>query len=159
MSDHDETVLPISPGPLILVAADDLTHRSIVTRMVRVLGFPVRSCAGSYPALRFLREHRGDVRLILADLAMKHMDGGELAERAKDLDPRVRVVLMAAPTDPHVADLIGGYYDLPFLSKPVSFADLAAVVRKVLGAAPHPTPDPPIMTRPRRRRSSGQHSV
>lgn len=57
MSDHDETVLPIATGPLVLVVADDLTHRSIVTRMVRAMGFRVRSCPGSTAALAFLREH------------------------------------------------------------------------------------------------------
>jgi two-component system cell cycle sensor histidine kinase/response regulator CckA len=157
MPDHDETT-PINPGPLILVAADDQTHRAIVTRMVRTLGFPVHNCAGSFAALQFLREQRGEVRLLLADLAMRRMDGGELAERGKDLDPRLGVVLMAAPTDPHVAELLGGYYDLPFLNKPVSFADLAAMLRHLLGPAPRAPTDPQIMTRPRRRRGSGQHS-
>jgi hypothetical protein len=37
MSDPDEIVLPLTAGPLVLVVADDLTHRSIVSRMVRTL--------------------------------------------------------------------------------------------------------------------------
>jgi CheY-like chemotaxis protein len=159
MSDHDETVLPLEPGPLILVVADDITHRSIVARMVRTLGYPVRNCSSSHAALRFQREHPQQVRLMLADLALKRMDGGELAERAKDREPSVRVVLMAAPNDPHVADLIGGYFDLPFLAKPVSFADLAGLLRALLGPAPNSPPEPAIMTRLRHRRPSGQHSA
>jgi len=95
---------------------------------------------------------------MLADLAMRRMDGGQLAERGKDLDPRLGVVLMAAPSDPHVADLLGGYYDVPFLTKPVSFADLAAMLQQLLGPAPQSPLDPPIMARPRQRRGSGQHS-
>jgi CheY-like chemotaxis protein len=61
------------------------------------------------------------------------MDGGELAERAKDLDPHLHVVLMAGLTDPHLDALVAGYQDLPFITKPVSF----------LGAcqcAPRPSP-------------------
>ena len=57
MSDHDETRPADRDRALILVVADDLTHRSIVTRMVRAMGFRVRSCQGSAAALAFLREH------------------------------------------------------------------------------------------------------
>ena len=84
---HHEEVLSLTPGPLVLVVADELTHRSIVARMVRTLGYPVRTCGSSSAALRFLREHPREVRLLLADLALRRMDRGELAERARDLRP------------------------------------------------------------------------
>ena len=74
-------------GPLVLVVADDLTHRSIVTRMVRMMGFRVRSCPGSAAALAFVREHPGEAALLLTDLALERMDGYELSERARDLVP------------------------------------------------------------------------
>lgn len=159
MSEDDETVLPIVPGPLVLVVADDLTHRSIVSRMVRTLGLPVRSCTGSAAALRFLREHPREVRLLLADLALERMDGGELAERARDLDPRVRVVLMVGLQDPHLDDLMAGYHDVPVVPKPVSFADLAGVLQDMFGAMAVASGDPASIARPRRRRSSGQHRI
>jgi hypothetical protein len=46
--------------------------------------------------------------------------GGELAERVKDLYPRLPVALIAASDDPHADDLLEGYADLPFLQKPVA---------------------------------------
>jgi CheY-like chemotaxis protein len=156
MLDHDEPILPLDPGPLILVVADELTHRSIVTRMARALGYPVRSCPSSPAALRFLREHPREVRLLLADLALARMDGGELAERARDLDPRLRVVLMVSPGDPHIDALLSGYHDVPVLAKPVHFSELARLLTDLLGtpaAAPNGVAD-----RPRsQRRRSGQH--
>ncbi len=158
MPDHEEaTLLPFTPGPLVLVVADELTHRSIVSRMVRAMGFPVRSCAGGPAALAFLREHPREVKLLLADLALRRMDGGELAERARDLDPGLRIVLMAAPDDAHVDDLLAGYSYLPFVPKPVHFAELAGVLYDQLGARAAAPGDPPSMTRLQRRRGSGQH--
>jgi hypothetical protein len=89
------------------------------------------------------------------------MDGGELAERAKDLDPSLIAMLMADPTDRHLHDLISGYGDLPFVAKPVGFADLAEKLERLLGIPATPTISPPSMDPPRsrRRRTSGHHEV
>jgi FixJ family two-component response regulator len=88
------------------------------------------------------------------------MDGGELAERAKDLDPTLIVMLMAGPTDPHAGDLLSGYGDLPFVPKPVSFTDLAEKLERLLGIPAQPTSPPRSMASARRRerrRPSGSH--
>jgi two-component system, cell cycle sensor histidine kinase and response regulator CckA len=162
VSDEDDlVVLPFDSGPLVLVVDDELTPRSIVTRLVRTLGYQARSCPGGLPALRFLEAHPGAVRLLLADLDMPRMDGGELAERARDLDPRLRVVLMAGPGDAHVDALLAGYRDVPFLPKPVSLGALAEALEDLLGA-PGRLSDArlPMPPRPRaRRRSSGHHQI
>jgi CheY-like chemotaxis protein len=154
--------LPIDPGPLVLVVDDELTPRSIVTRMVRSLGYQARSCQSGRAALRFLEAHLREVRLLLADLGMPKMDGGELAERARDLDPRLVVVLMAGPDDPHVGELLSGYRDYPFVPKPVSFGDLAEKLERLLGIPSRPTSYPLSMGPPRprtRRRTSGHYEV
>jgi hypothetical protein len=49
---------------------------------------------------------------------MPLMDGGELAERIRDLDPKVPIVLMSAPLSDEAAELLAGYSDLPLLPKP-----------------------------------------
>src|SRR5947207_8212705 len=129
--------------------------------MVRSLGYQARGCHSGRAALSFLKGHPREVRLLLADLGMPQMDGGELAERAKDLDPSLVAMLMAAPGDPDLRDLISGYGDLPFLAKPVSFADLAEKLERLLGIPATPTISPPSMDPPRsrRRRTSGHHEV
>ena len=161
MTAEDVKVLPLNPGPLVLVVDDEVRPRSTITRMVGSLGYQVRSCHDGRAALRFLKAHPREVRLLLADLGMPRMDGGELAERAKDLDPRLIAVLMADPTDPHLHDLISGYAGFPFVPKPVRFADLAEKLERLLGIPAAPTTAPPSMDPPRSRRlrSSGQHRV
>ena len=62
-------------GTLVLVVDDELTPRSIVSRMLRTLGYPVRSCPAARDALRFLESHPREVRLLLTDLIMPRMDG------------------------------------------------------------------------------------
>jgi CheY-like chemotaxis protein len=161
MLDHVDTddVLPLDPRPLVLVVDDSLRSRSIVTRMVRTLGYQARSCPTGAAALRFVKERPGAVRVVLADLGMPRMDGGELAERVKELYPRLPVALMVSSGDPHADDLLEGYADLPFLQKPVALGPLAELLLDVLGS-PTPPPDPGSKRRVvARRRSSDQHRV
>jgi hypothetical protein len=89
------------------------------------------------------------------------MDGGELAERAKDLDPRLMVMLMADPRDRTLDGLLSGYGDFPFLPKPVSLGDLAEKLERLLSIPVGPTNPPRSMiSRSRgRRRTSGHHEV
>jgi CheY-like chemotaxis protein len=153
-------VLPLVPGPLVLVVEDELTRRSIVTRMVRTLGYQARSCRGGREALRFLEAHRREVRLLLADLGMPRMDGGELAERARDLDPTLEIILMVGQGDAHLGELLSAYRDLPFLWKPISFGELAEKLEYLIGPTTPPPSQPPSLGRARaRRRTSGHQEV
>jgi CheY-like chemotaxis protein len=82
MPQEDAPRLPRISGP-VLVVDDEVTPRSIVSRMVRAMGYPVRTCRSGRDALHFLAAHPRQARLLLADLGMPRMDGGELAERAR----------------------------------------------------------------------------
>ena len=147
MLDHEDVhVFPLDPRPLVLVVTPDLTPRSIVTRLVRTIGYQARSCHSGAAALALLHDHDDPVRLVLADLAMPRMDGGELAERVRDLHPRLPVALMAGHGDPHVDDLLAGYHDLPFVAKPVAQVSLAELLAGLVGA---PSPAPQIRPSPR----------
>jgi CheY-like chemotaxis protein len=157
----DPAVLPLDPKPLVLVVDDDPMPCADICRMVRTLGYAAQSCSSGASALALLRDAPGLVKVVLADMGMPRMDGGELAERLQDCNPRLPVVLMAAPNDPYVGDLLAGYADFPFLAKPVRFGALAQVLTACLKSA---VPRPARSSRPSgasegRRRLSGQHSV
>jgi len=150
---HVEDVSLPCAGPLVLVVDDELTPRSIVSRISRALGYQVRSFRCGRDVLRWLRQHPGAARLILADLDMPKMDGGELAERALDLDPRLHVVLMVPD---EARDMLAGYQDLPRMQRPISFDALADTLEDLLGRPARSAPYPPTMGPPRWR-ASGQY--
>ena len=95
-------------GPLVLVVDDEPDARSTICRMVRGLGYRVQACGSAREALGYLEAHRREVRLLLADLAMPQMDGGELVERARDLDPTLRAALLAESGDAESNELLAG---------------------------------------------------
>lgn len=56
-------------------------------------------------ALRAFRQHPRKIDLVLTDFLMPLMDGGELAERIRDIDPKVPIVLVSAPVIGEAAEL------------------------------------------------------
>lgn len=124
-----------SAEPTVLIVDDEETPRSVTCRMVRGLGYRTRTARDGREALRHLQQHPGEVRLVLTDVMMPYMDGGELAERARDLQPQLPVVLMSAHPIGEVAELIAAYPELPFLEKPFTIEALHRVLTPMLGAA------------------------
>ena len=123
------------PGraPTILLADDEPTSRADAARLLRGgLGCHVCEARDGRQAFRVFRQHPGKIRLVLTDFIMPLMDGGELAERIRDLDPKVPIVLMSAPLSDEAADLLAGYSDFPFLHKPFTYLELYRAVVPLL---------------------------
>lgn len=118
----------------VLVVDDEETPRSTTCRMVRALGYQARSARDGREALRYLQQHPGEIRLILTDVIMPYMDGGELAERARDLHPRLPIILMSAYPVGEIAELVAAYPELPFLEKPFTTETLQRILISLLGA-------------------------
>jgi CheY-like chemotaxis protein len=124
--------------PTILVVEDEATPRDEICRMVRGLGYPVRTARNGREALRYLEQHPGEIRLVLADVIMPYMDGGELLERARDLLPGLRFVLMSESREGAAGEVASAYPETPFLSKPFGFGELYALLARQIG--------PPVAT-------------
>jgi CheY-like chemotaxis protein len=99
-------VIPILRGRLVLVAERYGTPRVLVTSAIQSLGYRAKAFSTGADTLAFLKLQPGGVQCLLADLGLPDMDGGELIERARDLVPGLRVVLMAAPDDPSEEPLL-----------------------------------------------------
>ena len=124
-----------SPEPTVLIVDDEETPRAVTSRMVRALGYQTQAARDGREALRYLQQHPGEVRLVLTDVVMPYMDGAELAERARDLHPRLPIVLMSHPVE-SIGELLAGYPELPFLAKPFTTEKLSQVLMPLLGAPP-----------------------
>jgi CheY-like chemotaxis protein len=130
-----KSVLSSPPGhsPAVLVVDDESTERTAICRMVRGLGYRVRTASNGREALRYLAEHPGEIRLVLSEVGLPYMDGGELAERARDVQPGVRLVLMSSTLGSGVSDIVAAYPETPFLVKPFGFAELYGVLAWQVG--------------------------
>jgi CheY-like chemotaxis protein len=70
---------------------------------MRRRGCEVRTAEGGEMALALVRDDP-DVDLLITDIMMPGMNGGELARRVRELAPFVRVVYMSGFADPTILD-------------------------------------------------------
>jgi len=153
---HDVRLRRSARGPLVLVVDEELTRRSILSRMIRAFGYSVRNCPTSREALQFLRDQPREVRLLIAELMLPGMDGGELVERALDLDPTVRVLLTVDTDNPEAVELHAGYHDFAWVRKPITFSALADRLDELFTRRPLPRYTSPMSPPARTWRRSGQ---
>ncbi len=128
------------PRP-VLVVDTDAALRESVCRMVRGLGYRVRTARSGADAVRAVREGGTELGLVLARAQMSPMDGGEVAERIRDARANVGVVLLAGPGPDDDEELLAAYPELPVLRQPVRLGELYAVLAALLG--------PPVVARGR----------
>jgi len=116
----------------ILLAEDDTDMRRFLVKALQNAGFDVTSYDNGLSAYQRLREE--PFELLLTDIVMPEMDGIELARRAAELDPDIKIMfitgfaavaLNADSTAPKHAKV---------LSKPIHLRDLVNEVHKMLAA-------------------------
>jgi PAS domain S-box-containing protein len=130
--------LAATPGgtETILVVEDEPDLRLLIHRLLGRLGYNLLEARHGRDALLLLREHAGDIHLLLTDVVMPELSGPELVREARRLRPGLRVLYMSGYTE---AERLGqGLRDTParLIQKPFSARLLAQRVREVLDASP-----------------------
>ncbi len=119
----------------ILVAEDEPMVRELTREILEDAGYSVLEAADGQEAVAIAASHAGAIHLLLSDVVMPGMMGGETAERVRQLRPGVRVLFMSGHADdPSIerGEMVG---DAPLLAKPFSPTSLTARVREALEPA------------------------
>jgi two-component system cell cycle response regulator CpdR len=130
MIDTPETSFP--QHPKILLAEDDNDMRRFLAKALQNAGYSVASFDNGLSAYNRLREE--PFELLLTDIVMPEMDGIELARRATELDPEIKVMFItgfaavALNPDNHAPR------QAKILSKPFHLKDLVNEVQRLLAA-------------------------
>ena len=131
-----ETLEQRSPAPqgseTILVVEDEAGVRELACQFLRVKGYTVLQAQGGQEALDIARQHPGTIHLLLSDMVMPKMNGGQLAARLKMILPEVRVAFMSGYSEFSRGDLAQGFPEAPILQKPFSPVSLVEIVRTAL---------------------------
>jgi len=115
----------------ILLVDDEEELRNMVHRRLSIAGYCVFSAANGKEALGLLASCPDPVHLLLTDIEMPGMNGVDLAECAKRLCPRLKVLFISGFAD----DFLACYGLLPtdhLLRKPFSPDQIAGKVREIL---------------------------
>jgi CheY-like chemotaxis protein len=109
------------PLAILLVDDEDLV-RAGTAEMLRDLGHTVTQATGSLQALHLLKDGLR-VEVIVSDYKMPGMDGAALAQRVREVQPDLPILIITG-----YADSGGAGLELPSLAKPFRQADLAAAL-------------------------------
>jgi CheY-like chemotaxis protein len=117
----------------VLIVEDEPGVRELACLFLRVKGYTVLEAEGGHAALEIARSHPGAIHLLLSDMVMPKMSGGELAAKLKTIRPEIRVAFMSGYSEFSRGDLGKGFPEARVLQKPFSPASLVEIVREALG--------------------------
>ncbi|MCF8111836.1 MAG: response regulator [Desulfobacteraceae bacterium] len=136
--EHDFTIateqksetLPVGTENILLVD-DEKQIVDIQKQMLERLGYRVFPMTGSLEALKAFRAAPDNFDLLITDMTMPGMTGDKLAQAVKELRPELPVILCTGFSEKVDTDK-DGLQTEAILMKPVSKADMAKTIRKVL---------------------------
>lgn len=119
----------------ILLVDDDAVIRDLAAAALRATGYTVLTARSGGDALALLKDHAGTVHLLLTDISMPGMSGGEVAEAVAAERAGIKTLFMSGYTAG--AALHDSVRDegVAFLAKPFVPTNLLRKVRAVLDAS------------------------
>ena len=128
------TVNELKDGKMhrILLAEDDEDMRKFLVKALQNAGYDVVSFANGMEAYERLKEE--PFTLLLTDIVMPEMDGIELARRAADLDPDLKIMFITGFAAVALNPDSEAPKDAKVLSKPFHLKDLVGEIERLLAA-------------------------
>jgi two-component system cell cycle response regulator CpdR len=116
----------------ILLAEDDESMRGFLVRALKKAGYEVIDFANGEDAYERLKTE--PFTLLLTDIVMPKMDGIELARRASELDPELKIMFITGFAAVVLNNDVAAPKDARVLSKPFHLKDLVREVDRLLAA-------------------------
>ncbi|MDP8996454.1 MAG: response regulator [Pseudomonadota bacterium] len=116
----------------ILLAEDDDDLRKFLVKALEKAGHQVKSFAEGASAYEEIKQEAFD--LLLTDIVMPEMDGIELARRAAELDPALKIMFITGFAAVALNPDSKAPKDAKVLSKPFHLRDLVNEVNRLIAA-------------------------
>jgi PAS domain S-box-containing protein len=128
-----ETPAPPKKEATVLLVDDNAEIRAAIRHMLERQGFEVLESAAPEQALDFIEHGNSPIDVLLSDVNMPEMSGRELARRARQVRPAIKVLMMSGYADEEID--VGELEDtVVFLQKPFPPERLIRTVRSLLQA-------------------------
>ena len=130
----EETSVLHGGGRTVMVVEDEMLVLHLVNNFLEKLGFEVKSFADPIQALAYLEACGPDEtpELLLTDLVLPRMNGKDMADKALEMVPGLKVLYMSG----YSAEMISKHGILPgdttFLQKPFTLAQFSQKLRQIL---------------------------
>ncbi len=120
------TVLPVDDEPMVMDVGGPMQEK---------LGYRVMSALGGRAAVERVQEQRGRIDLVILDMVMPDLNGGETFDLLKEADPGIKVLLSSGYSlDGQARDILRRGCD-GFIQKPFGLYELSRKLNEILQPA------------------------
>lgn len=116
---------------LLLVDDEDMVL-GVGSEMLEVLGYDVLTAQSGQEAVRIFKMHQGKINMVILDMIMPGMGGGETYERIKEIDPGIKVLLTSGYDINGQAEEILNRGCSGFIQKPFDIQMLSRKLMEIL---------------------------
>lgn len=135
LEEHDKPAVPRGHGEIILVVDDEAPVRAAATRTLESHGYQVYTAEDGADALALYFQCRKEIRLVLTDYTMEQMDGLQLVQALKRLDPDCPIVVSSGQCNEEKIAAFRARGVESFLDKPYKPEQLLLCVHRELARA------------------------
>ena len=116
----------------VVLADDEETVRTVGRRMLEALGFTVIPACDGAEVLEVLRHRLDEIRCVMLDLTMPHMDGEEAFREIRRLKADIPVIMCSGYNEQDVTQRFVGKGLAAFVQKPYTLNALSQALQSVL---------------------------
>jgi CheY-like chemotaxis protein len=116
----------------VLIVDDEYLVLSVAAEMVKKMGYKVYKAASGREALETFKQNRKHIDLIILDMIMPDMSGGQTFEELVAIDPSVKVILCTGYSLEGRASKILDQGCRGVLQKPFNYESLSIKIKEVL---------------------------
>lgn len=122
----------------IFIIDDDMDMCQLLTNFLKRKGFTASSASSGKKGLEAVKENRFD--LVLCDFRLGDMDGKEVLQQIKAIDPALPVVILTGYSDVKMAVEVMRLGAFDYITKPLVPEEIIKMINKALDEDAPPTP-------------------
>jgi len=130
--EEGERTLPFGRGRILLVD-DQEPVREVAKDMLEALGYEVITAADGLEGISRYRVQWREIDLVILDMIMPNLSGGDCFRRMREINPKVRVVLSSGFSMDGAIQEVMNEGILAFIQKPYRLEELSRVVGTAVG--------------------------
>jgi PAS domain S-box-containing protein len=117
----------------ILLVDDEEMVLDVGVKMLETMGYVVLEAKSGQEAIDVYKQNQEQIDLVILDMIMPGMGGGEAFDKMKEINPKVNVLLFSGYSIEGRAQDIMDRGCKGFIQKPFSLEDLSQKIREILG--------------------------
>ena len=116
----------------ILIVDDEDLVLEVGQKFLKFMGYQVLTARDGEEALEVYRTHQGKIDLVILDLVMPKMEGGEVFDRLKQISPDVKILISSGYSIDGEASKLLERGAHGFIQKPFDMKQVSQLIRTIL---------------------------